>query len=106
MKRIFTAVLIFIALALTLSSCQVNWFGEKRETEWWVVAIIITTATVLALLLGKITLSNKTYVCPECKMLIRPKWWQAALAVHVGSDRVFKCPHCGRRGFCKVYKDK
>ena len=104
MKKILT--LITLLSTLFLASCKVNWFGEQIDAEWWVIFIPVAILTVVILAIGKITLSKKTYICPECQKEIRPKWWQAFFAIHVDSDRVLKCPNCGRRGFCKVYKDE
>ncbi len=104
MKRILT--LITLLSTLFLASCKVNWFGEQYDAEWWVIAIPVAILSVAILIISKITLSNKTYICPQCKESFRPKWWKAAFSIHLGSDRVLKCPRCGRRGFCKVYNDE
>ena len=103
MKKLY--VTLILGCSLFLTSCKVNWFDVQYEVPWWSVAIptavIILTALVIA---GKV-ISSKSYICPKCNKIFSPKWWSAALSLHIGSDRVFKCPHCGRKGFCKIHKD-
>lgn len=105
MKRIIICIFTLALLLLTLTSCQVNWFGTTLEVDWWVVAIPVAVIIVATLIIGAITLSDKHYICPECKKTFRPGWIKALFTVHAGSDKVLKCPHCGRKGFCKISKE-
>ena len=105
MSNYATLSIITIFSTFFLSSCRVNWFGEQVDVEWWLIAIPVALLVIAVLMIGKITFSEKTYICPECKKTFRPKWWKALFAIHMNSDRVLKCPHCGRKGFCKVNND-
>lgn len=60
------------------------------------VTVLITTiyATLLEC-------DNGYYECQNCKHRYVPVKKAVILAVHVGSDRVMKCPECGHKGWHK-----
>ncbi len=95
------AFLLLILLALFLTSCEAHVGNDRFDVKWYVIAIPATVFTVACVVIAGIVLSKNTYVCPECGERFHPKWWRAMLSLHDGSDRVFKCPHCGRKGFCR-----
>lgn len=95
---ILTAVLLS---ALLLTSCEVHFGDRKYEVEWYVVAIPTVLIVVLSAVIAGTVLSKNTYVCSKCSHRFHPKWWQAAFSFHLNSDRVFKCPNCGHKGFCR-----
>ncbi len=99
------AIFFVLICSLLLTSCQVNWFGDQIDVEWWVIAVPVAIILIATWGIGGLLISKKSYICPECKKVFHPKWWKTAFSVHVGNDRVFKCPNCGRKGFCKVYKE-
>ncbi len=96
--------LLFVTTLLTstllLSSCKVNWFGSVIDMPWYLVVIPI----VLVLVVLYIFMLSETYICPECKTEIKPKWYQFSIFFHSGNKRVVKCPKCGRKGFCEKKK--
>ena len=106
MKKLSLIFVIIFSLLLSFTSCKVNWFGEQTDAPWYTVAIPLAVIAIAILIIGKVTFSKKEYICPECKTVFFVKWWKALFALHYNSDRVLKCPNCGRRGFCKVYKDE
>lgn len=97
-RAILTAVLLS---ALLLTSCEVHFGDRKYEVEWYVVAVPIVLIVVLSAVIAGTVLSKNTYVCSKCSHRFHPKWWQAAFSFHLNSDRVFKCPNCGHKGFCR-----
>ena len=99
MKKVIFAVLI-LACILSLTSCKVNWFGEKVDVEWYVVAVPVTVLFVVIYFL----LISTTFVCPNCKEEFKPKWYDLSVCVHLNKKRIVKCPKCGRRGFCEQKK--
>ena len=104
MKK-FQRLLVLLPLALCLCSCRVNWFGRQYDAPWWMIAI--PTVLILAsawFFVGR-AIAKREYKCSECQKTFYPTWWKASFSVHMGSDRVFKCPHCGKKGFCKLKKD-
>ena len=99
-------VFITVALTFSLTSCKVNWFDQKYDVPWWVIAVpVVIFSAIVFFVAGKL-IASKEYVCPKCNKTFHPKWWQAAFSIHMNDDRVFKCPHCGRKDFCHISKNK
>jgi len=96
MKKVLYLLLLF-ASTLALSSCQVNWFGNHFDVPWYFLAVPICILFVVLYL----SILSKTYICPNCKTEIKPKWYQIYITLHFNGSRVAKCPNCGRKGFCK-----
>lgn len=105
MKKIVSLILFLCVSILCFTSCQVNWFGEQYTVPWWVIAIPSVMIVAVALLLSGKNIASKKYVCPECGKKFYPHFWNAMFSVHMNDDRVLKCPHCGRRGFCHSARD-
>ena len=104
MKKIVFALITMVS-AVTLTSCEFNWFGSQYDVAWWVIAApTILFSAIIFFAAGKYIASQK-YVCPKCNKTFYPKWWKAAVSIHINDDRVFKCPHCQRRGFCSPSKE-
>ena len=100
-KKRIVAMLLLGWSILSLSSCQVNWFDKHYEVSWWVIAI---PAVIVFVWAGK-HIASKKYICSKCNGAFYPKWWKAAISLHVNDDRVFKCPHCGNKGFCRISRE-
>lgn len=103
MRKYIHAVCIPLWLVPMLTACEVH-FGDVHYSNvpWWVIAI----PTVLLLLFvwcaeGKAIAGRKHY-CPKCGETFYPKWWKAAFTIHINGDGVFRCPHCGWKGFCHI----
>ena len=101
MKKI-AIVLLIIIWAFALTSCEVNWFEQQYDVPWWMIALPVAVLFVIVWFATGKYIASKKYVCPKCNKTFYPKWWQAALSIHMNDDRVFKCPHCGRKGFCPI----
>ena len=86
------------AIALSLSSCTVNWFGGTKDVPWYCVAIPILLIAVF----GYRILMSKTYICPHCGTEFKAKPYQLYVTIHMGGKRMAKCPNCGRKGFCEI----
>ena len=91
-------ILISLIIALSLTSCTVNWFGGTRDVPWYYVAVPVAVIFIA----GYFILMSKTYVCPDCNTEFKAKPYQLYVTVHCGGKRLAKCPKCGRKGFCKV----
>lgn len=96
MKKFLFAVTLSLSIFL-LTSCKVNWFGSSFDVPWYFVAIPV----LLILIAAYLVLISGTYICPECKSEIKPKWYQFSVCLHLDDKRVVKCPQCGRKGFCE-----
>ena len=80
-----------------LCSCKINWFGGSYEVPWYFVVIPVLLIMVISFFI----IMRGTYICPECDAEFKPKWYQLYVGVHSGNKRLAKCPHCGKKGFCK-----
>ena len=47
---------------------------------------------------------STTFICPNCNTEFKPKPHQLYVTVHLNHKRIAKCPHCNRKGFCKIKK--
>ena len=96
-------MLVVFAVFLTpcLTSCEVHWFNQSYDVPWWTIAIPVTLIFVVTWFFAGKIIAKKEYRCPKCQKNFYPTWWKAAFSIHINDDRVFKCPHCGRKGFCK-----
>ena len=61
MKKAYS-LLFLLTMALSLTSCKVNWFGETREVAWYFVVIPI----LLVLVIAYAIIMTNTYICPHC----------------------------------------
>ncbi len=104
-SRKIIGLTVVLLLQTQLSSCQVNWFGSHFTVSWWAIAIPVTIFSVIMILAAHIHLIRQTFRCPQCGTEFQPKWHSLSVWLHMGDDRVVKCPHCGRKGFCKNIKD-
>jgi DNA-directed RNA polymerase subunit RPC12/RpoP len=106
MKKIrFVILFLLLASMLTLTSCRVNWFGESYDVPWYVVAIPTLIICGIAFFIAGMSIAKKLYVCPKCGSEFHPDFWLAMCSMHIGSDRYFKCPKCGHKGFCTVSRN-
>ncbi|MBQ6552914.1 MAG: hypothetical protein IJL83_04805 [Clostridia bacterium] len=97
-KRIsFCCVLAVLPLLLT--ACEAHIGNHSFEVPWYFIAIPVALFTVLVFVIAGIAISKNTYVCTECSHRFHPKWWKAAVSLHMNSSRLFKCPNCGHKGF-------
>ena len=73
------------------------------EGLWQILAIvgIIIVFLIPCFYSLKLEISIGTYKCKNCGHEIVPTYTQAFFSMHVGTTRYFKCPHCGKRTWCK-----
>ena len=95
-------VFITVALTFSLTSCKMNWFDQQYDVPWWVIAVPVAIFSVTVWFAAGKHIASKKYICPKCNKSFYPKWRQAAFSIHMNDDRVFKCPNCGRKGFCPL----
>ncbi len=99
MKKILLLPAVF-CLAISLCSCNVNWFRETVDVPWYAIAIPVAILAVV----GYIILMNMTFVCPHCGAEFKPKWYQLSVCFHINRSRLAKCPRCGKTSFCERKK--
>ena len=94
MKKMFMSLSIILSMILMLTSCDVHFGSKHYDVAWWVIAIPVCLFSMIMLYAGGKHISNHEFVCPECNKTFHPKWWVAALSLHINDNRYFKCPHC------------
>ena len=105
MKKILALFVLICILTVLLTSCQVNWFDQQYDVPWWVIAVPVVVFSAIVWFAAGKHIASKKYFCPKCNKSFYPKWWHAAISIHMNDDRVFRCPHCGRKGFCPLSRD-
>ena len=73
------------------------------EGVWQLVAILAITIVFLipCFYALKLEVSVGHYKCKNCGGQVVPTYTQALNAMHMGTTRYLKCPHCGQRTWCK-----
>ena len=99
MKKAFSFLALW-TITVSLSSCKVNWFGDTADVPWYFVAIPV----LLICVLGYMIIMSKTYICPHCQTEFKAKPYQLYVTIHMGNQRLAKCPNCGKKGFCQIKK--
>lgn len=100
------AVTVLSAFLIFFTSCEVH-FGETRfDVPWWYIAFPVALILLFVWYFEGKYLAKKKFVCEMCEKSFSPKWWKATFSVHVNEKHVFKCPHCGSKGFCAVLREK
>ena len=73
------------------------------EGPWQLVSIICLCVVFLipCFYALKLEVSVGSYKCKNCGYEIVPTYSQALSAMHMGTTRYLKCPHCNKRTWCK-----
>jgi len=73
------------------------------EGVWQVVAIfgLCVIFLIPCFYALKLEVSVGAYKCKKCGQEIVPTYSEALWAMHMGFTRHLKCPHCGKRTWCK-----
>ena len=103
-KIIWTAMWAIMTVSIIglLGGCAIAAFLIP-EGIWQIVAVI---AIVIVFLIPcfyalKLEVSVGAYKCKKCGQEIVPTYTEALMAMHRGTTRHLKCPHCGKRTWCK-----
>ena len=102
MKKFCIALLTLIFI-FTLTSCdvEVHWSEHSTYVPWYVVWIPVIAFIIIVLSISHIYIIKKQYVCPKCGKVFKPRWYEFSSWIHMGSDRVMRCPKCNYKGFCR-----
>ncbi len=104
-KAKYINLALFLMLTPLLTACTVNWGTEQYEVPWYILTpILLIFCTILFTISTRLIISHR-FLCSKCGTAFHPKWYQAVLSFHIGSARLFRCPHCGHKGMCHVSRD-
>lgn len=104
-KSLILNLSLCFVLSFVLTSCTVNWGTTQYEVPWYVLTPPLVIFSVILFTISTRLIVSFSYRCAKCGKTFHPKWYQAILSLHVGSSRLFRCPHCGHRGMCELHRD-
>ena len=88
----------------------INWFGEWFEIALAAgiasIVVIVLAITFLAVLIALKSLSGLIFVCDKCGCRFRLKSSRYLFSTHMNDDRLLKCPHCNKKGWCSKSHDQ
>ena len=97
MRKLCLCILA-LTLALSLTACTANWFGDTVDTPWYTIVFSI----VLIVLCACALVMSRTFVCPRCNTEFKPKPYQLYTTIHINRKRLGKCPNCKKIHFCET----
>lgn len=94
-------IMIVSIIGLLGGLAAIAFFME--EGPWMLVAIVSICVVFLipCFYALKLEVSVGAYKCKNCGYEIVPTYKQALNALHKGTTRYLKCPHCNKRTWCK-----
>ena len=105
MKKLIGFFTVLCVLVFSLTSCQVHWLDQQFTVPWWIIVIPSVSIIAFAWFVAAKHITSQKYICPECGKTFYPKLKDAAFSVHMNDNRVLKCPHCGKKGFCPLSRE-
>ena len=64
-----------------------------------ILCVVMLFAYIFELLL--VAVNTEIFECPHCKKSFVPTFWAYTMGVHTIRKRHLKCPHCGKRAWCR-----
>lgn len=102
-KKIIMSVII--AIITLLAGFTLIFVAELLEMEAWLRWVLIAIALIIIFTgIGLACVMDRdagVYECPHCKERFVPTIQAYILGAHLFTKRRLKCPHCGKRSFCK-----
>lgn len=103
-KRLLNVEIVLGVIAsITLVAAVL--LGSLLPIDTWLRCVLIVGAAVLFLvsMVACIRIEQKAgyYECPHCHEKHVPSFAQSLLSMHLGRTKYLRCPHCGRKGWCK-----
>lgn len=93
---------LILTLMTQLTACTVNWGTEQYEVPWYILTPPLVIFCAILFTVSTRLIMSYPFRCAKCGQSFHPKWYQAVLSFHIGSSRLFRCPHCGHKGMCEV----
>ena len=95
------------AILLIFASIAIS---QLVQTTTFLKTLIIVVGFAIFLALCFIALKIQQvagyYKCNKCNHTFVPSYKQVLVAMHVGRTRYVKCPHCGKKSWCKKVLSK
>ena len=102
-------VIMAVSLIAFIAGCFITAFLVPEGILQLVIIISLSVVFLIPCFYAlKLEVSVGAYKCKNCGCEIIPTYKQALNAMHMGTTRYLKCPHCQKRTWCKkvINKDK
>ena len=103
-QTIWTAMWVIMAVSMIALFGGIFLVAFLVPEEVWQVVAILGLCVIFLLpcfYALKLEVSVGAYKCKKCGQEIVPTYSEALGAMHMGFTRYLRCPHCGKRTWCK-----
>ena len=103
-QTIWTAMWVIMAVSMIALFGGIFLVAFLVPEEVWQVVAILGLCVVFLIpcfYALKLEVSVGAYKCKKCGQEIVPTYSEALWAMHMGFTRYLRCPHCGKRTWCK-----
>ena len=103
-QTIWTAMWVIMAVSMIALFGGIFLVAFLVPEEVWQVVAILGLCVVFLIpcfYALKLEVSVGAYKCKKCGQEVVPTYSEALGAMHMGFTRYLRCPHCGKRTWCK-----
>lgn len=99
-KILLSVCILLISLILIMISASVFTF---LPIDWSILLVVLSSITFIIALIAAILLDYNVsdYECKKCGQRFKPTLLAYVWGAHTLTTRYLKCPHCGKKSFCK-----
>ena len=97
---LLSVCILLISLILIMISAAVFAF---LPIDWSVLLVVLSSITFIIALAAAMLLDYGAgeYECKKCGQKFKPTFRAYVWGAHTLTTRYLKCPHCGKKSFCK-----
>lgn len=99
-KILLSVCILIISLILIMISAALF---EFLPIDWSILLVVLSSITFIIALIAAILLDYNTgdYECKKCGKRFKPTLSEYVWGAHTLTTRYLKCPHYGKKSFCK-----
>ena len=99
-KILLSVCILLISLILIMISAALF---EFLPIDFSILLVVLSGITFIIALIAAILLdySAGDYECKKCGQRFKPTFSAYVWGAHTLTTRYLKCPHCGKKSFCK-----
>ena len=99
-KILLSVCILLISLILIMISASLFSF---LPIDWSILLVVLSSVTFIIALAAAILLDYNAgdYECKKCGKRFKPTLSAYVWGAHTLTTRYLKCPHCGKKSFCK-----